>query len=304
MYSLSTCWNSHRHTDGRAMLREIRELGFEAAELSHGIRISLVEGILQAVEAGEIRISSLHNFCPLPMGVTQPSPNLFQFSAEAPREREMALRHTLKTLDFAVRVKAPLVVLHLGSVEMKDYSRKLKALLADGRRDSPKFEKLAVEAGKKREAKKEAFVERTYETLRKLVPEAEARGLRLGVENREALEEIPFESDFMFFFNEFKSPAVTYWHDTGHAQIKENLGFIRHAMHLESLTDRLAGFHIHDVQPPARDHCAPGSGMIDFAALKPCVKPEHLRVFEFSPSLTVGEARSGVAHVRRQWDAD
>jgi sugar phosphate isomerase/epimerase len=304
MYSLSTCWNSHRHTDGRAMLREIRELGFEAAELSHGIRISLVEGILQAVEAGEIRISSLHNFCPLPMGVTQPSPNLFQFSAEAPREREMALRHTLKTLDFAVRVKAPLVVMHLGSVEMKDYSRKLKVLLADGRRDSPKFEKLAVEASEKREAKKEAFVERTYETLRKLVPEAEARGLRLGVENREALEEIPFESDFMFFFNEFKSPAVTYWHDTGHAQIKENLGFIRHAMHLESLTDRLAGFHIHDVQPPARDHCAPGSGMIDFAALKPCVKPEHLKVFEFSPSLTVEEARSGVAHVRRQWDAD
>ena len=26
MYSLSSCWNSHRHTDGRAMLREIREL--------------------------------------------------------------------------------------------------------------------------------------------------------------------------------------------------------------------------------------------------------------------------------------
>ncbi len=36
MYSLSTCWNSGRHTDGRAMLREIRDLGFEYAELSHG----------------------------------------------------------------------------------------------------------------------------------------------------------------------------------------------------------------------------------------------------------------------------
>ena len=42
MYSLSTCWNSHRHTDGRAMLREIRDLGFDYAELSHGIRISLL----------------------------------------------------------------------------------------------------------------------------------------------------------------------------------------------------------------------------------------------------------------------
>jgi len=301
MYSLSTCWNSHRHTDGRAMLREIRDLGFASAELSHGIRISLVEGMLQAVDAEEIKISSLHNFCPLPMGVSRPSPNLFQFSAEDPRERDMAVKCTLKTLEFAVRVRAPLVVLHLGSVEMKDYTTKLKELLADGRMDSAKYEKLATEAAEKREARKEQFLERTYDTLRKIIPEAEARGLKLGVENREALEEIPFESDFQFFFNEFKSQAVTYWHDTGHAQIKENLGFIRHAMHLQSLADRLAGFHIHDVQPPCRDHSAPGSGMLDFAALKPFVKSEHLKVFEFSPTLTADEVRGGAEHVKRAW---
>src|ERR1043165_5859346 len=120
MYSLSTCWNSHRHTDGRAMLREIRELGFEYAELSHGIRISLLPGILDAVDAGEIKISSLHNFCPLPMGVNHAAPNLYQYSDDRPREQELAIRYTLKTLEFAVRVKAPLVVLHVGSIEMKD----------------------------------------------------------------------------------------------------------------------------------------------------------------------------------------
>ena len=286
------------------MLREIRELGFEFTELSHGIRMSLVEGVLQAVDAGEIRISSLHNFCPLPMGVAHASPNLFLFSAEAPRERDLALKCTIKTLDFAVRVRAPLVVLHLGCVEMKDYTKKLEGLLAAGRKESAKYEAVATEAAERREAKKVKFLERTYETLRKIIPEAEARGLRLGIENREALEEIPFESDFMFFFNEFKSPAVTYWHDTGHAQIKENLGFIQHAMHLESLADRLAGFHIHDVQPPCRDHCPPGSGMVDFAALKPFVKPAHLKVFEFGPTLTAEEVRSGAEHVRRIWGED
>ena len=97
MYSLSTCWNSHRHSDGRAMLREIKELGFEYAELSHGTRISLLPGILEAVDAGEIKISSLHNFCPLPMGVNNAAPNLYQFSSERPRERELAVRYTLKT---------------------------------------------------------------------------------------------------------------------------------------------------------------------------------------------------------------
>src|ERR1700750_2733312 len=114
MYSFSTCWNSHRHTDGRAMLREIRDLGFEYAELSHGIRLALVPGILDAVAAGEIKISTLHNFCPLPIGVEKASPNLYEFSSEKPRDRELALKHTFKTFEFAAHLKAPLVVLHLG----------------------------------------------------------------------------------------------------------------------------------------------------------------------------------------------
>src|SRR5438876_12168407 len=120
------------------MLQEIRELGFEYAELSHGIRMGLLPGILEAVTADEIKISSLHNFCPLPMGVNYAAPNLYQFSAEKPREREMAERHTRKTFEFAARVKAPAVVLHLGSIEMKDYTRKLLAMLERGDKGTAK----------------------------------------------------------------------------------------------------------------------------------------------------------------------
>jgi sugar phosphate isomerase/epimerase len=301
MYSFSTCWDSSRHTDGRVMLREIRDLGFDYAELSHGIRLSLMPGIIDAVDAGEIKISTLHNFCPLPVGVTQAAPNLYEFSAESPRDRELAVKHTLKTFDFAVRVKAPLVVLHLGSMDLKDYGGKLEEMLERGEKDSPKFHKLVAEAELKREARKEKFFERTKETLRQLLPEAEKRGLKLGCENREAVQEIPLEGDFKLFFREFNSPNLVYWHDTGHAQIKENLGFIRHAMHLESLADRLAGFHIHDVQFPARDHCAPGTGMIDYAALQPFVKPEHIKVFEFSSKMPVEAAVAGIAHVKKIW---
>src|SRR5438876_4961741 len=148
MYSLSTCWNSHRHTDGRAMLREIRDLGFEYAELSHGIRLGLVPGILEAVNAGEIKISSLHNFCPLPLGVNHASPNLYEFSDERARERELAIKHTLKTFEFADRVKAAVVVLHLGSIEMKDYTGKLGEMLERGEKMSPKYDKLCGEVTK------------------------------------------------------------------------------------------------------------------------------------------------------------
>ncbi|MGB7748948.1 MAG: sugar phosphate isomerase/epimerase [Verrucomicrobiia bacterium] len=301
MYSLSTCWNSKRHTDGRAMLCEIRDLGFEYAELSHGIRLGLVPGILEAVDAGEIKISSLHNFCPLPLGVNHASPNLYEFSDERPRQRELAVKYTLKTLEFAQRVKAPAIVLHLGSMEMKDYTEKLGAMLErDGKR-TPKYEKLRAEAAASREAKKEKAVGRVYETLRNILPEAEKRGLKLGIENRQALEEIPLEGDFEFFFREFDSLNMVYWHDIGHAQIKEHLGFLHPTEHLEALSSRLAGFHIHDVVFPAGDHAAPGTGTVDFAALKPFVKPGHIKVFELSPSLPVQAVKCGVAHVKIIW---
>jgi len=283
------------------MLQEIRDLGFQYAELSHGIRISLLPGIMEAVAAGEIKISSLHNFCLLPMGVTNAAPNLYEFSAESPRERELAQRYSLKTIELAARVKAPLVVLHSGSLDMKDYTDKLLALAARGERNTAKYEKLCAEYTKKRDAKKERVFERVKEIFKKILPEAEARDVKLGVENRQGLEELPIETDYQFLFRDIDSPNLVYWHDTGHAQIKENLGFIHHAIHLESMREHLAGFHIHDVHFPGQDHCPPGTGNVDFAALKASVKPDHIKVFEFSPTLTVEQARNGIAHIKKIW---
>src|SRR5215468_2411301 len=196
MYSLSTCWNSHRHTDGRAMLREIRDLGFEYAELSHGIRISLLPGIFDAVEAGEIKISSLHNFCPLPIGVDRPAPNLYKFSSDDRRERDGAFKHTLKTLETAARLQARLVVLHTGCVDMKDYTDKLIEMVGEDKMGTTRYEKLCQEVLELREKKKERYVQNAFEMIGRIVDEAKPRKLKLGIENREALEEIPFESDF------------------------------------------------------------------------------------------------------------
>jgi len=283
------------------MLREISELGFEYAELSHGIRLSLVPGILEAVDKGDIKISSLHNFCPLPLGVTRASPNLYEFSADNSRDRDLAVKHTQRTLEFAARVGAAAVVLHLGSIEMKDYTGKLAALLEHAGQSSKKFQSLQQDASNAREGKKEKFFSRMKDTLRALVPEAQSRGLKLGCENRQALEELPLEADFEEFFREIDSPALGYWHDTGHAQIKEHLGIIEHVRFLQTLAPRLEGFHIHDVLFPARDHAAPGTGTINFAALKPFVQPRHIKVFELSPSVPVEAVRTGVAHIKTVW---
>jgi sugar phosphate isomerase/epimerase len=286
------------------MLREIRSLGFEYAELSHGIRISLLPGIVEAVEAGEIKISSLHNFCPLPIGVNHAAPNVFKFSSLDRRERDLAWRHSVKTIEAAARVKAPVVVLHLGAIDMKDYTERLLEMLQKGLKESPKYAALCKEVTEKLEDKKQEFTELSSEMLERLSGVAEQHGVKLGIENRQALEEIPLDNDLQMLLLEFNRPAVGYWHDCGHAQIKENLGFINHRMHLEALAPRLLGFHVHDVVFPGKDHAAPGSGMIDFAALKPMLKPEHIKVFEFSPRLSAEEATGGVAFIKELWGAE
>jgi sugar phosphate isomerase/epimerase len=174
-------------------------------------------------------------------------------------------------------------------------------MLAHREKDTVKFARWRADAIKTRESKKEKFFARVKEALRKILPEAEARQLKLGCENRQAVEELPVDNDFESFFQEFTSPSIAYWHDTGHAQIKENLGLLQHAGFLQLLAPRLAGFHIHDVIFPERDHAAPGTGIIDFAALKPFVKPEHIKVFELSPALPLATVKTGIAHLKKIW---
>ena len=76
------------------MLREIKQLGFDLVELGHGIRISLMPGIQKIFDDGEVRFSSLHNFCPLPVEVMGASPDCYTFSAAHGMERERAVKQT------------------------------------------------------------------------------------------------------------------------------------------------------------------------------------------------------------------
>ena len=95
------------------MAQEMAGLGFEYIELSHGIRITLVPGLLRAVEEGFVKIGSTHNFCPLPTGVIHAAPNLFEPSALDQREHDQWLRHTRRSIDFAAQIKARVLVCHL-----------------------------------------------------------------------------------------------------------------------------------------------------------------------------------------------
>ena len=89
----------HRRTDGRAML-EIRDLGFEYAELSHGIRLSLVPGIIDAHKAGVIKISTLHDFTRCRSVQARQPKRVQVFLHERSRAGER-LQATMKTIEMA-----------------------------------------------------------------------------------------------------------------------------------------------------------------------------------------------------------
>src|SRR2546421_1987559 len=182
MIAFSTCWNSGRHTTGDAMLCEIKsKLGFELIELGHGIRLSLMPGIQEMFNAGEVRFSSLHNFCPLPVEVMTASPDCYQFSAIYPRERERAIKQTLQTIDFAARLGAPFVVLHLGQVRIGPVTDSLIGLVKKGKLLSREFVRKKLRIVEKREAVAGRYLERVKDALRRIVAYATEKNVKLGI---------------------------------------------------------------------------------------------------------------------------
>lgn len=264
------------------MLHEIRELGFESAELSHGIGMLLVPGILKACEEGWIRISSLHNFCPLPSGVNHAAPNLFEPSSMDRKEQDLWLRYTRRTLEFAQRLQAAAVVMHCGSVPFRFRSPKDTLSALPGPAPDRKREKALARL----RAKAPPYAEQVVAACHALLEEVPDSGLRIGLENREGVLELPLDSEWEGFLQRFgEHSAVGYWHDTGHAQIKERLGLLEHRQHLERLSGHLVGFHLHDVSTAGRDHQVPGTGLVDFGMVREFIRPHHLLVAELSPAL-------------------
>src|SRR5438552_8763845 len=204
--TFSTCWNSGRDTAGEAMLREIKtELGIDLIELGHGIRLSLMPGIQKVFDSGEVRFSSLHNFCPLPVEVMMASPDCYQFSAVSSEERERAVKQTFQTIDFAARLDAPFVVLHLGQVNMAPITDHLITLAATGAYLSRKYVRLKVGAVQKLERLAPSYLQRVKDCLGRIIEHAASKNVRLALEGRRGYEEIPTERELPALLEELNS---------------------------------------------------------------------------------------------------
>lgn len=277
------------------MLREIKtKLGFDLIELDHGIRMPLMPGIQKMFDTREIRFSSLHNFCPLRAEATAASPDCYRFPAVSPKERELAVTDALQAIDLAGQLNAPFVILHLGQVNMPPVTDRLMAMAKASEYLSRRYVRMKISAVQEREKAAPECLERVKNCLLRIIEYAAPRNVRIGLEARRDYEQIPTERELAELLEEMNSPYLGYWHDFGHSQIKENLGFIDHAEWLRTIGPRAFGCHVQDCIWPARDRQPPFTGSVDFEKLVPLLPTNCLFVWEMNPNRPADAIRRSV----------
>ena len=277
------------------MLREIKtKLGFDLIELDCGVRTSLMPGIQKMFDIGEIRVSSLHNFCPLPAEGAPASPDCYKFSAASAEERERAVLQAFRAIDLAGQLNAPFVVLHLEKVNMSPITDRLIAMAKAGRYLSRDYVRIKISAVQEREKIALGCVERVKSCLLRVIDYAASKNVRIGLEARRDYEEIPTERELAHLLEEMNSPYLGYWHDFGHSQVKENLGFIDHAEWLRAIGSRAFGCHVQDCIWPARQGQLPFTGAVDFEKLVPLLPTNCLFVWKMNPNTTADAIRQSI----------
>ena len=297
MFSLSTSWNASRHSSGAEIVDEIRSLGFDTIELSFALPLNIVDEILGLYQKGEIKVSSLHNMCPLPPEIpsNKASPDHYSLSALDDDERARAVKIAMNTIDYAARFGARAVVFHIGRVDIKGKTRELAALAGD----KEKFETLKAEMISERRAKKDPYVDKVIDSLKQIAPYAAKKKVAPAVENRYYYREIPLMDELEEIFSHFKIGELFYWHDVGHAEVFERLEFYRHRELLDKFSGRLIGTHLHDIIGLTGDHKAPGTGTFDFTILKPYIKKDTIKVIEAHQPASGEEVRRGAEYLKK-----
>ncbi len=278
---LSTSWNASGYGDAKKLIFEIKSLGFKAVELSFNLTWAMVNDIASLVDRGEIMVLSLHNFCPIPEPIERSLalPDCYSLASAQQEERQNSIKYTKRTIDTASRLGARAVVLHTGRVDIPDKTRDLIELYQNGLKGSPGFRKLRSEIVKERKENARPYLENALKSLDELDRYARKLKISLGIETRFYYREVPNFEEIGIILNEFKGSSLFYWHDTGHAQLMENLGFIRHKDFLDAYAKYMLGIYLHDIIG-CQDHQPPPRGEINFRLLKPYLSPDIIKIIE------------------------
>lgn len=304
---ISTNWNSKRHEGGDAIVDEALELGFDALELGYNLDEVQAKDIKLRSESGDIAVDSVHCYCPVPIGAPHGYPELYLLASLDEDERVMARINIERVMDFTADMGAKVMVLHAGRIFLNSLFSRLNtytladAIGAEGGNDGARYTKLLEKAGKRRAARAQRYFDSFCLSLETMLPRFEELGVTLALENLPSIEAFPDMPEMLMLKERFDTPALAYWHDIGHGQVREFFGWERHADVVETLLPFTAGTHIHDAQPLLDDHLPPGTGEVEFKDMKAFAADRIVKVFEPAQDVPPDELKKSLEFVRNAW---
>jgi len=176
--------------------------------------------------------------------------------------------------------------------------RQLKSLIESGG-TAAELDRLRSEMVHRREAVKAPPFEAAFRSLDELNEAAVRKGIHLGIENRAHYYEIPSFEEIGIVLDRFPSGNVGYWHDVGHADIFERMGFVSQREYLDSYGSKLVGIHLHDCRAN-HDHLAPGAGRVQFETISHAIDQAALKVLEVNSRVSANAIRRGIAYLKER----
>ena len=297
---LSTSWNAKGEKSGRQIIDEIKAAGFDSVELNFTLSQKTVDEIAVAVAEGRIKVRSAHNFCPVPDEIPagRATPDYFSLASLDEEERRKAVFYTKRTIIEAVALGAKAVVLHCGRVNAQDQTRRLIDLYNEQKSASDEFLSIREGMFSSRKALIGQHLNSVLKSLDELSGFAVEKDIMLGIENRFYFMEIPQADEIAVILEKFKGTTIRYWHDVGHAQVFDVLGFARHKDLLERFGAYCGGIHLHDVRG-AQDHLAPGRGSFDFSILKRYTGADCIRIIEAHAPATIDDLKNAREYLNK-----
>ncbi len=289
--ALSTMWGIGRFPAFADFFSNGQKIGFDRFELNHMVDSSMLRGI--DLKNG-FRIASVHEPCPADISTGTLKDRDWLVSAADEENREQGVAAVKRSIDLAHEVGARIIIVHPGRVPMDTSTEsRLHKLFRAGKKQTSEYAELKDALVAQRAAHAEVNVAAVCKSIPELAEYAHRFGIRLGLENRYHYHEIPLPDELERLLALGYEDIIGYWHDVGHAQVLENLGFFTHREWLERFSSRIAGAHFHDVIGTG-DHRAAGSGDMDWDMVARYMPRDGFRTCEFQNDNSPEQVAAGV----------